>query len=119
MLKFKKGGYARHDSGTVYKVKDIFPNKYNPQVLLVSLVTRKRTYTRVIQTDSGQRRSCEMMKMLPVSFLLVLVSQIFLTTVIVRYDHMEKYEAQLLIFAAQCCFIWYQIAMFESASRKK
>ena len=53
------------------------------------------------------------------SFLLVLVSQIFLTTVIVRYDHMEKYEAQLLIFAAQCCFIWYQIAMFESASRKK
>lgn len=54
-----------------------------------------------------------------VSFLLVLVSQIFLTTVIVRYDHMEKYEAQLLIFAAQCCFIWYQIAMFESASRKK
>lgn len=37
-----------------------------------------------------------MMKMLPVSFLLVLVSQIFLTTVIVRYDHMEKYEAQLL-----------------------
>lgn len=51
MLKFKKGGYARHDSGTVYKVKDIFPNKYNPQVLLVSLVTRKRTYTRVIQTD--------------------------------------------------------------------
>lgn len=27
------------------------PNKYNPQVLLVSLVTRKRTYTRVIQTD--------------------------------------------------------------------
>nr|DAI60996.1 MAG TPA: hypothetical protein [Caudoviricetes sp.] len=51
MLKFKKGGYTRHDSGTVYKVKDIFPNKYNPQVLLVSLVTRKRTYTRVIQTD--------------------------------------------------------------------
>lgn len=51
MLKFKKGGYARHDSGTVYKVKDIFPNKYKPQVLLVSLVTRKRTYTRVIQTD--------------------------------------------------------------------
>lgn len=47
--------------------------------------------------------------MIPVSFLLVLVSQIFLTTVIVRYDHMEKYEAQLLIFAAQCCFIWYQI----------
>lgn len=44
MLKFKKGGYTRHDSGTVYKVKDIFPNKYNPQVLLVSLVTRKRTY---------------------------------------------------------------------------
>lgn len=38
--------------------------------------------------------------MIPVSFLLVLVSQIFLTTVIVRYDHMEKYEAQLLIFAA-------------------
>ena len=32
---------------------------------------------------------------------------------------MEKYEAQLLIFAAQCCFIWYQIAVFESASRKK
>lgn len=23
MLKFKKDGYARHDSGTVYKVKDI------------------------------------------------------------------------------------------------
>ena len=41
MLKFKKGGYTRHDSGTVYKVKDIFPNKYNPQVLLVSLVTTK------------------------------------------------------------------------------
>lgn len=55
----------------------------------------------------------------PISFLLVLVSQIFLTTVIVCYDHMEKYEAQLLIFAAQCCFIWYQIAVFESASRKK
>lgn len=44
-------GYARHDSGTVYKVKDIFPNKYNPQVLFVSLVTGKRTYTRAIQTD--------------------------------------------------------------------
>lgn len=57
--------------------------------------------------------------MIPVSFLLVLISQIFLTTVIVRYDHMEKYEAQLLIFAAQCCFIWYQIAVCESASRKK
>lgn len=54
MLKFKKGGYTRHDSGTVYKVKDIFPNKYNPQVLLVSLVTRKRTYTRVIQTDKAE-----------------------------------------------------------------
>jgi hypothetical protein len=51
MLKFKKGGYARHDSGTVYKVKDISPNPYNPQVLLVSLVTGKRTYTRAIQTD--------------------------------------------------------------------
>ena len=24
-----------------------------------------------------------------------------------------------LIFAAQCCFIWYQIAVFASASRKK
>lgn len=44
MLKFKKGGYARHDSGTVYKVKDIFPNKYNPQVLFVSLVTRGRRF---------------------------------------------------------------------------
>lgn len=51
MLKFKKDGYARHDSGTVYKVKDISPNPYNPQVLLVSLVTGKRTYTRAIQTD--------------------------------------------------------------------
>ena len=53
MLKFKKGGYARHDSGTVYKVKDISPNPYNPQVLLVSLVTGtgKKTYTRAIQTD--------------------------------------------------------------------
>lgn len=50
---------------------------------------------------------------------LVLVSQIFLTTVIVRYDSLEKYEAQLLIFAAQCCFIWYQIEIFESAMRKK
>lgn len=51
MLKFKKGGYARHDSGTVYKVKDISPIPYNPQVLLVSLVTGKKTYTRAIQTD--------------------------------------------------------------------
>lgn len=51
MLKFKKGGYALHDSGTVYKVKDISPNPYNPQVLLVSLVTGKKTYTRAIQTD--------------------------------------------------------------------
>ena len=51
MLKFKKGGYARHDSGTVYKVKDISPNPYNPQVLLVSLVTGKKTYTRAIRTD--------------------------------------------------------------------
>lgn len=33
------------------KVKDISPNPYNPQVLLVSLVTGKRTYTRAIQTD--------------------------------------------------------------------
>ena len=57
--------------------------------------------------------------MIPVSFLLVLVSQIFLTTVIVRYDSLEKYEAQLLIFAAQCCFIWYQIEILESAMRKK
>lgn len=57
--------------------------------------------------------------MIPVSFLLVLVSQIFLTTVIVRYDSLEKYEAQLQIFAAQCCFIWYQIEIFESAMRKK
>ena len=51
MLKFKKDGYARHDSGTVYKVKNIYPNPYNPQVLLVSLVTGKKTYTRAIQTD--------------------------------------------------------------------
>jgi hypothetical protein len=80
----------------------------------------KANYSKpVIKPVSGQRRSYEEVKMIPVSFLLVLVSQIFLTTVIVRYDHMEKYEAQLLIFAAQCCFIWYQIAMFESASRKK
>lgn len=35
------------------------------------------------------------------------------------YDSLEKYEAQLLIFAAQCCFIWYQIEIFESAMRKK
>lgn len=84
----------------------------------------KANYSKpVIKPVSGQRRSYEEVKMIPVSFLLVLVSQIFLTTVIVRYDHrydhMEKYEAQLLIFAAQCCFIWYQIAVFESASRKK
>lgn len=84
-----------------------------------NFLTRVNYSAPVIKTDSGQHRSCEMMKMLPVSFLLVLGSQIFLTTVIVRYDHMEKYEAQLLIFAAQCCFIWYQIAMFESASREK
>lgn len=36
-----------------------------------------------------------------------------------RHDSLEKYEAQLLIFAAQCCFIWYQIEIFESAMRKK
>lgn len=80
----------------------------------------KANYSKpVIKPVSGQRRSYEEVKMIPVSFLLVLVSQIFLTTVIVRYDHMEKYEAKLLIFAAQCCFIWYQIAMFELTSRKK
>lgn len=56
-----------------------------------NFLTRVNYSAPVIKTDSGQRRSCEMMKMLPVSFLLVLVSQIFLTTVIVRYDHMEKY----------------------------
>lgn len=84
-----------------------------------NFLTRVNYSAPVIKTDSGQRRGCEVIKMIPVSFLLVLVSQIFLTTVIVRYDHMEKYEAQLLIFAAQGCFIWYQIAVFESASRKK
>lgn len=84
-----------------------------------NFLTRVNYSAPVIKTDSGQRRSCEMMKMLPVSFLLVLVSQIFLTTVIVRYDSLGKYEAQLLIFAAQCCFIWYQIEIFESAMRKK
>lgn len=49
----KQDGTARLIVRNQYgqKVKDIFPNKYNPQVLLVSLVTRKRTYTRVIQTD--------------------------------------------------------------------
>lgn len=51
MLKFKKGGYARHDNGTVYEVKDIFPNAYNPKVLFVSLAKGKRTYTRAIQID--------------------------------------------------------------------
>lgn len=82
---------------------------------------REAVYTLLFIFAAGflWQLGCEVIKMIPVSFLLVLVSQIFLTTVIVRYDHMEKYEAQLLIFAAQCCFIWYQIAMFESASRKK
>lgn len=48
----------------------------------------KANYSKpVIKPVSGQRRSYEEVKMIPVSFLLVLVSQIFLTTVIVRYDH--------------------------------
>lgn len=59
MLKFKENDIAAHCiTGREYLVRSIRENK------------------------CGQRRSCEMMKMLPVSFLLVLVSQIFLTTVI-------------------------------------
>lgn len=43
----------------------------------------KANYSKpVIKPVSGQRRSYEEVKMIPVSFLLVLVSQIFLTTVI-------------------------------------
>lgn len=60
MLKFKKGGYARHDSGTVYKVKDIFPNKYNPQkrknllIIISQSISRPRGKVKCRRVTAGR-----------------------------------------------------------------
>jgi hypothetical protein len=61
MLKFKKGGYTRHDSGTVYKVKDIFPNKNHDCSEL--LYTDKEHEAKVFMYIDGIRGVLSYMKL--------------------------------------------------------